>query len=411
MLAKERYYSLDIFRGATVALMILVNNPGSWSHIYSPFKHAAWHGLTPTDLVFPFFLFAVGNAIAFVMPRLEAGGDVVFWKKLIRRTLLIFLIGFLLNWWPFVKWEGDQLALKTWTWITSDGELRGLRIMGILQRIALSYLLASVIIYYFKARGALLTGTLLLLLYWLLCILGNPADPYSLSGWFGTNIDRAILSETHMTRWEVVDGKPFAFEQQSLITMMTSAVNIIAGFLAGNYIRKTNEALPHQEQTSKTLRVYKILAALFMTATALMFAGYVWGLVFPVNKKIWTSSYVILTSGMALALLAMLIYQIELKNRIGRWSRFFDAFGKNPLFIFALSMLLPALLELIRIPNGMDENGATQYLSPLGWFYQRICTKVPGVPENGSLVYAISLVVFYWAIAYWMDKKRIYIKV
>src|ERR1700738_3965051 len=106
---KERYYALDVFRGATVCLMILVNNPGSWAHIYSPLEHAEWHGLTPTDLVFPFFLFAVGNALAFVMPKLEAAGDKVFWRKILKRTILIFLIGLFLQWWPFFQWVNNRL--------------------------------------------------------------------------------------------------------------------------------------------------------------------------------------------------------------------------------------------------------------------------------------------------------------
>ncbi len=104
---KQRYYSLDVFRGATVAFMILVNNPSTWSHLYSPLGHAPWHGLTPTDLVFPFFLFAVGNAMAFVMPRFEQAGDAAFWKKVIKRTVIIFLIGLFLNWFPFVQWQND----------------------------------------------------------------------------------------------------------------------------------------------------------------------------------------------------------------------------------------------------------------------------------------------------------------
>jgi predicted acyltransferase len=133
----QRYYSLDVFRGATVALMILVNNPGSWAHIYSPLEHAPWHGLTPTDLVFPFFLFAVGNAMAFVMPRLEAAGPAVFWRKVIKRTVLIFAIGLFLNWWPFARWQGDQLLANGWTWINAKGTLTGVRIFGVLQRIAL----------------------------------------------------------------------------------------------------------------------------------------------------------------------------------------------------------------------------------------------------------------------------------
>src|SRR5690606_31873557 len=145
---RERYYSLDVFRGATVALMILVNNQGSWSYVFSPLKHVAWHGCTPTDLVFPFFLFAVGNAIAFVMPLLQEGGDKLFWQKVLKRATLIFLIGVFLNWWPFIKWNGDTLAFKYW----EDPLLpeSGIRILGVLQRIALAYLFASILIYYFR---------------------------------------------------------------------------------------------------------------------------------------------------------------------------------------------------------------------------------------------------------------------
>ena len=136
---KQRYYSLDVFRGATVALMILVNNPGSWAHIYSPLEHAAWHGLTPTDLVFPFFLFAVGNAMAFVMPRFEAAGDAAFWKKVVKRSVLIYLIGLFLTWFPFVQWQDGQLAFKSWTWVNASGNISGIRILGVLPRIAICY--------------------------------------------------------------------------------------------------------------------------------------------------------------------------------------------------------------------------------------------------------------------------------
>src|SRR6478672_9834864 len=120
-LMNQRYYSLDVFRGATVALMILVNNPGSWSHIYSPFEHASWHGLTPTDLVFPFFLFAVGNALAFVMPRYYEKGPKAFWAKVLKRSILIYAIGLFLTWWPFAQFINNHLVFRSWTWIGDDG--------------------------------------------------------------------------------------------------------------------------------------------------------------------------------------------------------------------------------------------------------------------------------------------------
>src|SRR5437868_12262887 len=136
----QRFHSLDVFRGATVALMILVNNPGSWGHIYTPLDHAEWNGCTPTDLVFPFFLFAVGTALAFVMPKLEEKN--IFWRKVITRTLLIFSIGLFLSWFPFIKWADDHIVAKPWAFFDKKGNEDGVRIMGVLQRIAVCYFFA-----------------------------------------------------------------------------------------------------------------------------------------------------------------------------------------------------------------------------------------------------------------------------
>ena len=214
---QERYPSLDVFRGATVALMILVNNPGSWAHIYAPLALAPWHGATPTDLVFPFFLFAVGNALAFVMPRLELAGHTAFRNKVLRRTLLIFGIGLLLNAFPFVRYDAEgQLVMKQW---------ENLRIMGVLQRIALCYMLASAFAWLWKERGSLLAGGFLLLGYWLLCLgLGTPGDPFSLEGFFGNAVDRAVLGESHLYRGE---GVPF--DPEGIMSTLPAAVNTLFG--------------------------------------------------------------------------------------------------------------------------------------------------------------------------------------
>ncbi len=157
--------------------------------------------------------------------------------------------------------------------------------------------------------------------------------------------------------------------------------------------------------------IYKIITGLFITAMAFLFAGYAWGLSFPINKKIWTSSYTVLTTGMAIAILATLIYFIEVKGLRSWWTRFFDAFGKNALFVFALSAFLPKGLRLIRIPNGVNEKGIAQYVSPWNWLYEKVYRFVPGAPEIGSLLFALTVILFMWAICYWMDKKRIYVKV
>ncbi|MBC7886619.1 MAG: DUF5009 domain-containing protein [Ferruginibacter sp.] len=390
----QRFYSLDVFRGATVALMILVNNPGSWSHIYAPLEHAPWHGITPTDLVFPFFLFAVGNAMAFVLPKLEAAGEGIFWKKIIKRTLLILLIGLLLNWFPFIKWDNDELVGKPWAYTTAEGKILGVRIFGVLQRIALCYFFASVIAHYFKQRGAFVVSAFLLLGYWFLCVAANPADPFSLAGWFGTKTDLAIAGEAHIYRGE---GVPF--DPEGLMSIFAAIVQVIFGWLAGSYIL----------QKGKTP---EMVNGLFVAACLLLFTGYCWDMVFPINKKIWTSSYTVFTTGLAMLILAVMICIIEFRGWKGWWSRFFDVFGKNALFIFVLSGALPRLLSLIRIPGGIGADGKPVHFSAFSWFYQFVCKPIlPGEPKAGSLIYAICFITLMWFFAWILDKKKIYIKV
>ncbi|HTE24097.1 acyltransferase family protein [Flavitalea sp.] len=390
---KERFYSLDVFRGATVALMIMVNNPGSWGHIYSPLEHASWHGVTPTDLVFPFFLFAVGNAMAFVMPRMEQAGTAAFLKKVITRAVLIFAIGLFLNWSPFVRWSGESLVFKHW--VDPENPNNGIRILGVLQRIALSYLFASLVVYFFKLRGAFVASMAILLGYWMLCMfLGTPGDQYSLNGFFGTAIDKAVLGTSHIYKGE---GVPF--DPEGLVSTLTSIVQVIFGYFVGNYI----------QQKGKT---YEMLSNLFVAGSILIFTGLCWNLVFPMNKKIWTSSFVIYTSGLAMTVLSIFIYLIEFKNAKGAWSRFFDVFGKNPLFIFILSGFLPRILGLMRWVDHVDPaTGKNIYTSALPWFYEHICKPVSENLKNGSLMYAICMILFYWSIVYLLDRKKIYIRV
>ena len=380
----QRFYSLDIFRGATVALMILVNNPGSWAHIFPPLEHAGWHGVTPTDLVFPFFLFAVGNAMAFVIPRLEANNS--FWRKVIKRSVLIFLIGLFLNWFPFIKYDvaGNIVAKPFET----------LRLFGVLQRIALCYFFAAILIHFFKARGAFVAGAFLLLLYWFLCVALNPADPYSLSGWFGSAYEIKLMGEKHMYH-----GEGIAFDPEGPMSTLAAIVQVIFGYLAGQYILTKGKTA-------------EMLNGLFVAGAVLIFTGFTWDMVFPMNKKIWTSSYTVYTTGLALVVLSVLINLVEFKNARGAWNRFFDVFGKNALFIFALSGILPRLLALIRINNGVATDGKPKFLSPFGWFYENLCKPIlPADPRIGSLIYALLFIAMMWFFAWGMDKKKIYIKV
>src|SRR5690606_2187083 len=256
---KQRYYSLDVFRGATVALMIMVNNPGTWSHMFAPLKHAAWHGCTPTDLVFPFFLFAVGNAMAFVIPRLQEAGDAVFWGKIIKRTILIFLIGLFLNWWPFVEWANDLLQLRTW--VDVNNPERGVRILGVLQRIALAYFFASILVYYVKPRPLIYISAIILLGYWGLCALLGENDPYSLAGWFGTDIDKQILGIPHMYK-----GEGIPFDPEGLVSTLPAIVQVVFGYLIGSFIKRKGEVEWLWSGVPKTQEAhFKLIAGLFMT--------------------------------------------------------------------------------------------------------------------------------------------------
>jgi predicted acyltransferase len=391
---KQRFYSLDVFRGATVAFMILVNNPGSWSYIYAPLDHAPWHGCTPTDLVFPFFLFAVGNALAFVMPRLEQAGDAAFLKKIITRTLLIFGIGLFLNWFPFIKWSDNHLVFKAWADpLHPPAEATGIRILGVLQRIALAYFFASLIIYYGKIRWAFVIGAVILLGYWVTCaLLGNPEDPYSLHGYFGTGVDKAVLGIAHMYK-----GEGLAFDPEGLASTLPAIVQVILGYMVGQYIAQKG-------------RTYEMLSGLFVVGCVLIFAGFCWDMVFPINKKIWSSSYVIYTTGLAMLVLGVLMYVIEFRENKGAWSRFFDVFGKNALFIFMVSGILPRVYGLFHIADGVNISGTIIYKGLKEWMYDHIFSPAFGA-MNGSLLYAIFNILLFWAFCYWLDRKKIYIKV
>lgn len=402
---KQRYYSLDVFRGATVALMILVNNPGTWSHMFAPLKHAPWHGCTPTDLVFPFFLFAVGNAMSFVMPRLQEGGALVFWTKVLKRTVLIFLIGLGLNWYPFVAWSDGVLQFREW--VSSDDPTRGVRLFGVLQRIAIAYLFSSILAFYLRPRNLIFVSTGLLLLYWGLSAWLGTGDPYSLKGWFGTAIDTQILGVAHMYR-----GEGIPFDPEGLMSALPAVIQVVLGYLAGLLIRSRGEVTwLWPKVPSSNEPHFKLVSGMLVTGFLLLVLAWIWSLGFPINKKIWTSSYVLYTTGLGILTLGTMIWYIEVQGVRNKLTKFFDVFGKNPLFIFVLSGLLPKTLGLIRLPVGLAENGETLMGSPLTWFYRNICAPIPGPPELGSFVYSLFFLALMWAICSILDKKKIYIKV
>jgi predicted acyltransferase len=392
----QRFRSLDIFRGATVALMILVNNPGSWSHLYSPLAHAGWHGCTATDLVFPFFLFAVGNALAFVMPGLKAAPAAEFWPRVLKRTALIFAIGLFLNASPFVRWDAEgALVLKS---------LDSLRLMGVLQRIALCFGAAAAIVWLLDARKVLWAVAALLLGYWLACrqwgSYEDATGPYSLLGWFGTAIDRALLGAEHMYK-----GEGLPFDPEGLASTAPAIAQVLLGWWVGDMI---------VHSASKTQVDVALVSRLFLWAMLLLMAGYVWQLEMPFNKKIWTSSYVLHTTGLAMMALAALIHLIEIRQQPGEqlgWAHFFEVFGKNPLFVFVLSGFVPRVLALVRWADGVKPDGSLLWSSPLPWIYRTFFANVSSDPRLGSLAFAVANLAAYWLLARWLDRRKLYIRV
>jgi predicted acyltransferase len=241
---------------------------------------------------------------------------------------------------------------------------------------------------------ALFIGMMILIIYWVLNILlGAPGHPYSLSGFFGNAIDQAILGVSHIYKGE---GVPF--DPEGLISMFPAIVQVILGFLVGEYIQAKGKN-------------FEMLSHLLLTGVVLVLAGYIWDFSFPINKKIWTSSYVLYTTGLAMLTLGMFIYLLEFKEAKGKWSHFFDVFGKNPLFIFVLSGFLPRVLGLLRWVDHTDENGKPVYTSALPWFYEHVCKNINSDLRVGSFIYALCFIAFMFSLAYFLDKKKIYIKV
>lgn len=372
--AQSRNLALDVFRGMTICFMIIVNSPGSWEIAYAPLLHAAWHGFTPTDLVFPSFLFAVGNAMAFVMHKFDGQPESVFWSKVLKRTFIIFLLGFLMYWFPFFQAaEGGGLELKP---------LSHTRIPGVLQRIALCYFFASVILHYGSKRFAFGFSVFALLSYWgISYIFGDPQDPYSLSGNAGLKLDLFLLGSNHLYH-----GEGIPFDPEGLLSTLPAIVNVIAGYFAGDFIRRHGNS-------------YETIAKLMIAGSVLIFLALTWHMTFPINKKLWTSSFVLLTVGLDLLILPLLIFIIEMQNA-RRWTYFFVVFGRNPLFIYLLSEVLLITLYLVSVGDGSLQSAI--YRDFFGSFAS---------PINASFLFAFFFMLLCWSVGWIMDRKKIYLKV
>lgn len=428
-----RLLSLDILRGLTIAGMILVNNPGDWGAVYPPLLHAKWHGCTPTDLVFPFFLFMVGVAISIALGKRKDRGDApqAMYRKIGYRTLVIFGLGVFLAAFPHFRFDGSPmlrvvhyvllavamlavfarevlepeihqkerkiLAYLAWGAVAGmlaiglSGHywLDTLRIPGVLQRIALVYGIASLIFLHTSVKGQLVLGASLLLLYWGLMILvpipdgmaPNLEPETNLGAW----LDRTILGVKHL--W----SQSKTWDPEGILGTIPATGTALVGILSGEILRSTHPA------EKKAMR-------LLLSGVVLVAVGQAWNLVFPINKALWTSSYVLYAGGLAQLLLALIYWTVDIKG-YQRWGKPFQVLGVNALFAFILSGIVAKLLGAIKWQ--LDDTN-TQTLK--GWIYDGLFTSWLS-PINASLGYALLNVLFIFCCSWLLYKKSVYIKV
>jgi len=369
----QRFLSLDVFRGMTVCFMIIVNTPGSGAEPFAMLQHAAWHGFTPTDLVFPSFLFAVGNAMSFSMKKFAQMENPAVLMKIFKRVLLIFLLGYLMYWFPFHS--RNESGGIGWSPISDT------RIFGVLQRIAICYGIASLLIHYLSTRAVVLVSVLFLIGYWAaLLVFGNAADPFSMTGNAGQYLDLFLLGDKHLYH-----GEGIAFDPEGILSTIPACVNVIIGYYAGRFIQEKGKG-------------YESISKLLLTGGLLILLAICLNSVFPINKKLWTSSFVLITCGLDLVIIGSLIYIIEVKGYT-KWTAFFTVFGKNPLFIYIVSEILLTVIHML-FPHSDFK----------GWINNSFFQVIAPGPV-GSLLFAICFMLVCWLIGYFLDKRKIYIRV
>jgi predicted acyltransferase len=369
--AQPRLLSLDVFRGATIASMMLVNNPGTWNAVYPPLRHAVWHGWTFTDIIFPFFLWIVGVAMTLSFARrLAQGADrKILLLHTIRRAALIFALGLLLNGFPYY-------------------DLSTLRIPGVLQRIAVCYLIGGVIYLTtsIRAQGVWTAG--LLLVYWLMMKLvpvpGYGAGVLDKEGNLAQYIDGLFLSG-HM--WAATK----TWDPEGIISTLPAIATTLFGILTGHLLRSRRSP---REKT----------AGLLITGGALLAAGLLMGVWLPINKNLWTSSYAVFMAGMASVIFGFCYWLVDV-NGYKRWAMPFAIYGMNAITVYVLAGLLAKTLGVIRV-TGSDGAGLS-----LGRFiFDRIYAPLAS-PINASLLYALTYVLLFFAVSYLMFRRRWFVKV
>lgn len=366
----QRLVALDVFRGLTIAGMVLVNNPGVWTAVYPQLLHAEWHGWTFTDTIFPFFLFIVGVAVPMALGGRPLEG---VHGKIARRTAVLFGLGLWLAVFPFFNG-------LTGTWVN----LGELRIMGVLQRIALCYAACALIFLYlptWRAQVWLTAG--LLVFYWIAMSLGGPLTPEgNLSG----AIDRAILTPAHI--WK---GSDQIYDPEGLFSTIPALATAMMGVLCGRWLMLGKPA-------------YETVAGLFAVGFGLLTLGWAWGQVFPINKPMWTSSYAVFMGGMALLVLAACIWLIDLKG-VRWWTAPFVIFGVNALALYIGSSMLARVMNWT--PAGMIDG---QVIALKRWLHETGFGWI-APPELGSLAFALVYLGFWLFLMWLLYRKRIFIKI
>lgn len=371
---KVRFTALDVFRGMTICFMIIVISPGSGASPYWPLDHAPWHGFTPTDLVFPSFLFAVGNALSFAEKKFTNRSSAEVLYRIFKRSIIIFLLGYLMSWFPFYRLDAHNNMIPF--------PISETRYSGVLQRIAICYLLTALAVRYINQKVLLYLGPGILLLYWGILIVFGSGDPFSIEGNAITKLDILLFGKAHLYYDHGV------FDPEGLLSTLPAVVNTLAGYLAGRFLQERGGS-------------GTALRPLFVIGFAGVVLALVWHGVFPINKKIWSGSFSLLTIGIDLILLPFLVLITQTKNgEDKRWTGFFTIFGKNPLFIYMLAEML--LIVLRKIPAG----AVNLYEQLNNVVFQAV---LPG--PAGSLLFALTNMLFCWCVGWVLNKNNIYIKV
>ena len=374
-LRPERLRSLDVFRGLTIAAMILVNDAGDWDKTYRPLLHAEWNGWTPTDLVFPFFVFIIGVAIpyAFAGRLARSGGDLrpLHWQ-IVRRTLLLFAIGLFLAWFPFytVDWSSA-------------------RIPGVLQRIAVVYLFAALAWLHLKPWPRAFLMLALLAGYWLamalIAVPGHSAGELGPQSNLAAYVDHAVLGRH---TWKKAPGPG---DPEGILSTIPAIATALAGLFTGDWLRS--------RRTSR-----EKLKGLLLWGAVATIAGLALAPWFPINKNLWTSTYVIFTAGAALLLLAAAYYLVDMKGWEG-WARPFTVFGTNAIFAFAGSTFMAKVMYLIKWTTVEGETVTLQQ-----WLYRHLFA--PWLPDYvASLAWALAFTALWWGLTALLYRRRIFLKI